>query len=141
MTKRLATVAYTTGERPAGIPAEWLIWNAPRPLSGSPRPDGQEYAEWEGEWLRGRFYAATNPADPQFGLRNLENLQLDAKLVVFTTEAHMVETARAETLAEYGEAGTKALAVWPEERIRGYFLDQFLTEHFNDTQEVEVSGR
>lgn len=48
------------------IPADWLIFNAPRPLDASCicLPNNQDvYLAWQGDFLHGRFFAAVNPED------------------------------------------------------------------------------
>ncbi len=73
------------------IPADWLIFNAPRPLVGSEPPDhkanGNDFLEWNGEWVRGLYFAAVNPKDPLAAHQVKQNVDLDAYLVRYMTEA------------------------------------------------------
>jgi len=48
------------GERPTEAPEGYQIWNAPRPLFGSPTEPGGPAATWEGDFLSGIFYAAVD---------------------------------------------------------------------------------
>jgi hypothetical protein len=55
-------------DRPANVPREWPVYNAPRPLPGT--------ATWESDWRRGRHFAAIDPVDERKDemLRDIEAL-------------------------------------------------------------------
>lgn len=64
------------------IPDGWFILNAPRPIMGT--------AQWNGDFLSGRFYVGINPKD-QFAKQNLaDDLKLDARLVAFVDQKTIV---------------------------------------------------
>lgn len=69
---------HVIGERPA-IPEDWIICNAPRPLTGD--------ETWEGEFQHGIFYAALNPHDFFFKISLARNQTLDAWMVLYYSEA------------------------------------------------------
>lgn len=51
---QMCKIIPTLKERRADIPANWIIFNAHRPLVGA--------LEWQGEFLEGIFYAAVDPS-------------------------------------------------------------------------------
>ena len=53
MDKVLFIEGYHEMTRPADIPADWTIYNAPRPLYGHKR--------WQGDFRHGIFFAAVAP--------------------------------------------------------------------------------
>ena len=62
MDKVLFIEGYHEMTRPADIPADWTFYNAPRPLYGHKR--------WQGDFRHGIFFAAVMPeGDPtdEFG--------------------------------------------------------------------------
>ena len=63
------------GDRPADIPADWTIWNAPRPLYGQ--------KNWTGDFISGRFYSATDPSDPFSEGFERENRRNDAVILAY----------------------------------------------------------
>jgi len=68
---------------PADVPADALIFNAPRPIAGT--------TTWKGDWLSGTFYAAVNADDPWREDWIKANRSDHAMLVYFVDE----ETAKA----------------------------------------------
>ena len=73
--------------RPEDIPANWTIWNAVRPLWG--------HKVWEGEWCRGRHYAAIDPDEINAEYLTKENLSLDGHPCRWVAVAEIWEWARA----------------------------------------------
>lgn len=88
----------TTHARPADIPADWRIFNAPRPLYGD------KY--WRGEFIKGVFYAAVDPASPDAKTHVELNASLDADELVYVTEDMLVAVAVEYFRSEYGETLT-----------------------------------
>ena len=75
---------HVKGQRPAevmehAIPADWLIFNAPRPLLASSIPDGipsgigEFYLAWQGDFIHGVFYAAVDPANTDIVNHNIQD--------------------------------------------------------------------
>lgn len=58
-----------------GVPADWIIMNAPRPLVGDKLTEG-------GEFLDGRFYAAIDPNASTFALYVNQNVKSAAAIVM-----------------------------------------------------------
>lgn len=81
------------------VPEGWTVYNAPRPLYGQVR--------WQGEFVHGVFYAAVAPeGDPadEFGdspLFHRRNRELDGWVVRWITRAEVMAYAR----ARYAELG------------------------------------
>ncbi len=87
-------------EKPVAIPPGWLIFNAPRPLSGTLTADGQMV--WVGEFRHGIYYAAVNPAPEDCGPALIKlNVELDGWLCQYVTEPDIEDWGRAYC-AEYG---------------------------------------
>lgn len=115
-------VFHVIGERPGSvditdqlgrtakieIPADWLIFNAPRPLWASPvevvvreamtigefsygAVVNEIYPMWVGEFYHGRFFAAVRPDDER---RIDDNVSDDGWVLVFHSEDELVEAAR-----------------------------------------------
>ena len=86
--------------RPERVPADWLIFNTARPLMGSHYPGSEdERATWTGDFHRGVFYAAVDPADPNADMWIRENNKQDAALCIWKTADEVV----AHVKAYYGE--------------------------------------
>ena len=71
------------GSRPSHIPADWPIFNAPRPLYGEPT--------WTGDFIHGIFYSTVDPSDsygPGFISRNAD---LDAWQLEWISEEEAIE--------------------------------------------------
>ena len=87
-------------ENTVTIPAGWLIFNAPRPLSGTVTADGQMV--WVGEFRHGIYYAAVNPSPEDFGPKLMKlNVELDGWLCQYVTEKD-IETWGRTYCSEYG---------------------------------------
>lgn len=79
-------VIFTTAPRPEDIPADWVVFNAPRPIYG--------HKCWEGEYNAGTFYAAIDMSD-KWGEEYLkETLLLDGYPLQFITEEFQKEWVR-----------------------------------------------
>lgn len=85
----------TTQPRPAEIEPTWRIFNAPRPLYGDKL--------WRGDFIKGVFYAAVNPAGPDADVKVELNASLDADELVYVTEDMLVAVAVGYFRKEYGE--------------------------------------
>lgn len=83
-------------ERPANIPTDALVFNAPRPLFGTLTSDGAQ--TWQSGFLSGVHYAAVTPDDSyrQEWLRH--NKENDAVLVWYVTEAEAKAIAKQYTV-------------------------------------------
>lgn len=68
----------------AGLPANWIVLNAPRPLLGEMRVEN-------GEFVHGRFYVALDPAESMTPLFLEENRRLDAYALVIVPEEDVRE--------------------------------------------------
>lgn len=87
----MAKTVKVIGQRPANIPADWRIYNAPRPLYGD--------QTWQGDFFHGIFYAAVNLINDEANLYIQLNTNLDGWILEYVAE----ETAVAESLAFYRE--------------------------------------
>ena len=88
---------YTTRMelRPKAMPAEWRIFNAPRPIYGE--------ETWEGDFLSGIFYAAVRPGHEREGWMVEENRRLDAAELVFVPYADALKAEQERIIERYGE--------------------------------------
>lgn len=118
--------------RPEHIPADWVIWNAPRGMFGSTLPDG-ELAMWHGTFRHGIFYAAINPADVYAVDWTRHNVENDGYIVDYVT----IEAARERLLQEYlrlygarmGEDYIRALVDgFDDAQIRDAYWSKFYSE-------------
>ncbi len=75
------TIQRIFDKRPADIPQNWLIFNAPRPLCGA--------RCWTGEFRHGIYYAAVDPADYAAAVFVRQNDNLDGYLTEYPTEAEV----------------------------------------------------
>lgn len=106
---------FVFAARPSDVPAEWVIFNAPRPLYGD--------MEWRGDFLHGVFYVAVNPDDRYAEERIKRNLELDAWVVHY----HDRSEARAWAAEHYAvelAAGEFTLEDYDESDIREQYLHQ-----------------
>ena len=91
MDKVLFIEGYHEMIRPADIPADWTIYNAPRPLFG--------HAHWRGDFRHGIFFAAVAPeGDPadEFGDAagfHKRNRELDGHVCVWISKAEVMAFA------------------------------------------------
>jgi hypothetical protein len=70
------------GTFPSGIPTNWELYNAPRPLYGK---------TWEGDFISGIFYAAIDPSHPDASIWREENRKLDATRIMFVSQDSVIE--------------------------------------------------
>jgi len=98
MDKVLFIEGYHEMTRPADIPADWTIYNAPRPLYGHKR--------WQGDFRHGIFFAAVAPGgDPadEFGDAaeyHKRNRELDGHECLWVSKADVMAYG-AQKAAEY----------------------------------------
>lgn len=57
------------------VPANWIVFNAPRPLVG--------HKTFDGDFVCGRFYAAVDPSAEFAADYVRQNLELDARIAIF----------------------------------------------------------
>jgi len=84
-TKKTIIGSPQTINTPAHIPADWEIWNAPRPLYGT---------DWTGPFQHGVFYAALPPFENQVDFEKQfreHNIRLDAWKIEFVPEAEAIK--------------------------------------------------
>ena len=99
MDKVLFIEGYHETERPVDIPETWMIYNAPRPLYGHKR--------WQGDFRHGVFFAAVAPeGDPADEFNDAaeyhkRNRQLDGHECVWITQADVMAYGKMKA-AEYG---------------------------------------
>lgn len=75
------------------IPANWLIFNAPRPLAG--------HVGWIGEFRHGLFYVAIDPGD-EWGQRYIRRtIELDGWLIEFVDRVTTLKAFAQKTIDEY----------------------------------------
>jgi hypothetical protein len=85
-----------TDLRPADVPDDWVIFNAPRPMYGS--------MTWQGDWCRGIYYAAVDPAEPEaLAECRRKNGEWDGRELVFVTEDEAISRMRAHWVKMAGE--------------------------------------
>ncbi len=70
------------GERPADVPANWTIYNAPRPIYG--------HREWQGDFACGIFYAAIDPNGEGAEWMHSENRLNKACVVKYVSKADVM---------------------------------------------------
>jgi hypothetical protein len=113
------TVRNLLIERPADVPADAIIFNAPRPLYGT--------TTWQGDFCSGIFYAAVNADDPYRMEWIKENQKLDARVLAYVPESE----ARQKVAGYYKNLGYD---VTPEQ-MDEYWRDSFW-QHFGETDLV-----
>ncbi|MBM3105617.1 hypothetical protein IIE18_10740 [Pseudomonas sp. V1] len=119
-----APVAITTGfEHENVVPTGHILMNAARPLLGQ--------GTFQGDFLRGRFYATLDPDDSISEVYARENLKLDGKVVFQVDRATAMELALdgCRYRAQYLEMDEEDL--WPILRdklhdLQNMPLDQFM---------------
>lgn len=82
------------GERPASVPAEWVIFNASRPIYGD--------IEWRDGGGFGFFWTAVDPAGQRAAWMQEENRRNDAAIVTLVTEEEAYQRGRQIVLDRYG---------------------------------------
>lgn len=72
--------------RPEDIPAHWEVYNAPRPMYGHER--------WQGDFRHGIFYVAIDPEGDYADEYRQRTLQNDGHLCVWVTRDEVIEWAK-----------------------------------------------
>lgn len=108
--------------RPAHIPADSIIFNAPRPIYGSEC--------WQGDFCSGIFYAAVHVDNPDRAFCIKQNKSLDARVLAYVTESE----ARQMVADYYASRRYKVTQAQMDE----YWRDCFY-QHFGET-EIEIES-
>jgi hypothetical protein len=116
--KEISVVTQDPSNRPADIPENWIILNAPRPLYG--------HKQWDGPFLHGIFYAAIDPDDDAGNWMLKNSISLDAWVVAYVTFSQKIEMIK-KRYPKYAEK----IAVLPTEKI----IDQFAYSFHRKTYE------
>jgi hypothetical protein len=80
------------GDRPADIPENWIVFNAPRPLFGTlitAAGGPQAGCTWIGDFVTGRLYAAVDPEDEDAQRWIDENRSLAAVILVYVSQEEL----------------------------------------------------
>ena len=111
-------------ERPKGIPENWLIFNAPRPLLGD--------EVWDGEFQHGIFYAAIDPDGyiPESWIK--KNCELDGWLVEYISEEGAIQKAKDRYYTAYPNQEEAIENLSKRDLIQAFHL------RFNTKEEVEL---
>lgn len=109
-------------ERPADVPADSIIFNAPRPLFGT--------KTWEGEFCSGVFYASVAPDDPHRAWEIKQNRALAADVLAYVDPAKARDKIAAELRADY-----------PDQKIGDDLIDEcwrdiWFDRYGSDTVEI-----
>lgn len=70
-------------ERPAKVPEDWIIMNAPRPLMG--------HKEWRGDFVSGVFYVALDSEERNYEAKFNFNQSQDAITLEYITQQDVVD--------------------------------------------------
>lgn len=96
-TERFGRVRVTTSARPSDVPEDWVIMNAPRPLSGTRLlGDMRTPVDYAAE---GMFVVAIDPSDPDAARHIAANRSLDACVLVFVPESVLLQLGAAYYVA------------------------------------------
>lgn len=103
---RPSQVTHLTAGEPMTVPESWLVFVAPRPLAGSLVTLKRDWlcgCVWRDTWC----YAAIDPEDPWAANWIESNRRDKASLMVYMSEAEVMQKARQALLAQYpGEVST-----------------------------------
>jgi hypothetical protein len=105
--------------RPAHVPTDSIIFNAPRPLYAS---EGSE-TSWQGDFCSGIFYVVVHAEDPYRADWIKKNKSLDARVLAYVSE----ETARQMVREYYLGHGYEVT----QEQLDEYWKDVFY-QHFGE---------
>lgn len=150
MPRTIPTI-YTTRIRPldfVDMPADFEVHNAPRPLYGSHVTTDNAFGPFaplematvaktrfvaNGDFFRGVYYAAIDPADEYADEWREQNARLDAARLVFVTPDHIAQATRSTEDGQNRAAQAEALE-WNTAKIDRYFVDQYfaLVSRTND---------
>lgn len=124
---------YTTRVdlRPVGMPEEWRIFNAPRPLWGT--------ETWSGEFCKGVLYAAIQPGAEREEWMEEENRRLDAKELVFVDRAAALAAQQKIILDRYGEAEAREYV--DDSGNADWLVEQYLDALNDGTLDLPVAAR
>ena len=113
-TRRLLAVRPT--QTPAGeeIPAQAIIFNAPREVFGEPH--------WVGDFCSGIFYAALAEDHPRHADLVRINYQQNAVILMYVTDEEARAEVRAYLIREYGEVYNEEV---DEELFEEYWRNNF----------------
>jgi len=82
------------GSRPLDVPDGWIVYNAPRPITGQ--------MKWISDFYAGAFYVAVDPAHEQAEEWDTRNAELDATVLVYFTDAEAIDAVTQYCEREYG---------------------------------------
>jgi len=114
------------GSRPSHVPADAIIFNAPRPLFGS--VDCLGCPTWQGEFCTGIFYAAVTADDTLRANWMEQNRRLAATILVYITEAEAKDMVRPELFGRYPSL--------TEDLFNEVWKNMFDEYHRNSTVEI-----
>lgn len=89
------------GSKPDNVPANWIIYNAPRPIYG--------HVEWRDSNGFGFFFAAVDPKGERAEWMQVENQRQDAMILHLMTEEEAFGAGKARLLFQYGEMALKVI--------------------------------
>ena len=112
------TTVRVSGIDTRTIPIEWTIYNAPRPLYGS--------ICWQGDFCKGVFYAAVDPADPDAAWMVRRNEELDADVLHYVTEEQAFQGGRARYQAMPGRKRDEIMTVVDDPKNRSWVVQRYL---------------
>ena len=107
-------IRHVIGERPAGIPEDWIICNAPRPIRGT--------VTAAGAFITGLFYAGIAPDDPNRDWLIMYNTTQDAYQIIYHTEEEVIDIAFEYWSVRYPDAEIDKVGWRKELRARGIDL-------------------
>lgn len=90
-----AEVVQVAGARPDEAPEGWIVFNAPRPISGTKM--------WQGPFTMGVFYAAVDPADELAERFVAVNKRDGASILEYATRGEIISAEREKLLKEFPE--------------------------------------
>jgi hypothetical protein len=114
------TIMRLLEPRPANVPADALIFNAPRPLCG--------HTHWQGEFRHGIFYVAIFPADQYAEGLIRETVGLDGWLCAYIAD---------ETIRSYAEATAKEYDTTVEEHEWNMWVDSYMSRYGTEETDLE----
>ena len=116
---------FIIGVKPANVPEDWLIFNAPRPLLGD--------IEWQGDFRHGLFYVAIDPKGyiPESWIKR--NCDLDGWLVEYISEDEAIQKTKDYYHKAYPKQ-TEAI-----KNLRKLDLLTSFHQKFNTKDEIEIT--
>lgn len=113
------TILRLADPRPIDVPADALIFNAPRPLAG--------HVGWQGEFRHGRFYVAVDPSARMAEAHIRNNVSLDGYLCEYITD---------DDIREWAEEHGKTLNTTVEAHKWETWVDSYF--HSNRTKRIDL---